>query len=392
MGTVEVVVARTIEAVEALRPVWASLNVPNIDADIDYFLTVVKELPSAVRPHVIHIRADDRDMLMVARIEDMHLPLKLGYSTLAQVRLRGLILSFDGILGARGRADEALAFAKLRDALACGDADLLIARNLDLAGDRLAAAISVNHWLLRGHGQVPSHRWVIDVSESLEAFLARRTASTRKKLRREERELFKHFEGDVELRCFRDPDDLDEACRDMTAVAAVTYQHKLGAAFSGVALDRALLQLGLKMGWSRVWMLYCAGRPVAFWPGTAYAQVFAVGTPGFDPVYSDYAVGRFSMIRMIGDLSRDSSVKMMDFGQGEAEYKSRFGQALRLERDMMVAAPRPWPVVVLWIHSLFTLANEGARQMAHSFKWIGHLKTAWRRRGTVIATDAEVAP
>lgn len=98
------------------------------------------------------------------------------------------------------------------------------------------------------------------------------------------------------------------------------------------------------------------------------------------------------MIRMIGDLSRDSSVKMMDFGQGEAEYKSRFGQALRLERDMMVAAPRPWPVVVLWIHSLFTLANEGARQMAHSFKWIGHLKTAWRRRGTVIATDAEVAP
>lgn len=392
MGTVEVAVARTIEAVEALRPVWASLDVPNIDADIDYFLTVVKELPSAVRPHVLHIRADDRDMLVVARIENLNLPLKLGYSTLARVRLRGLILSFDGVLGARGRADEALAFSKLRDALASGDADLLIARNLDLEGDRLDAALSVNPWLFRGHGQVPSHRWVIDVSESLEAFLARRTASTRKKLRREERELFKHFDGDVELRCFQAPDDLDEACRDMTTVAALTYQRKLGAAFSGVGLDRALLQLGLEMGWSRVWVLYCGGRPVAFWPGTKYAEVFAVGTPGFDPAYSGYAVGRFAMMKMIEGLSGDKSVKIVDFGQGEAEYKSRFGQALRLERDLMVAAPRPWPVLVVGVHSLFTLANEGARQMAHSFKWIGHLKTAWRRRGTVIATDAEVAP
>lgn len=391
MQSEDVVVAKTIEAVEALRPVWASLHVPNIDADIDFFLTVIRELGKPVAPHVIHIRTDGRDMLVVARVEEMRLPLKFGYFVLGNVRMRALILSFDGILGARGPADEALAFKTLRAALRAGDADLLIAKNFDIAGERLAAALSVNSWLFRGHGRVPSRRWVIDVSETLDAFLARRTASTRKKLRREERELIKHFDGDVELRCYQQPEDLEIACRDMAAVGALTYQHKLGAAFTGVGLDRALLKLGLERGWSRVWVLYGAGRPIAFWPGTQYAGVFAVGTPGFDPLYADRAVGRFAMIKMIGDLCQSPSVQTMDFGHGEAEYKSRFGQPLRLERDVMAAAPRPWPMMVLWVNSLFTLANEGARQMALSIGWIGHLKTAWRRRGTVIATDAEVA-
>lgn len=390
MKSVKVAVADSVEAVESLRPIWLSLAVPNIDADIDYFLTVVRQGRNVVSPYVLHIKVDGRDMLVVARLEEQELPIKFGYFVLGHMRLRALVLSFDGILGARGRADEALAFEQIKAVLRSGDASLLVARNFDISGDRLAAALATYSWLFRGHGQIPTRRWVIDVSDGFAAFLARRTSSTRKKLRREERELIKKFDGAVELRRINEPAQLDAACRDMAAVGALSYQHKLGAAFSGTGLDRALLQLGLDKGWSKVWLLYCGGRPVAFWPATIYSGVVAVGTPGFDPDYSEYAVGRFAMIQMINDLCQEPAAQVMDFGQGEAEYKSRFGQPLRHERDLMVAAPRVWPVVVIWIHSLFTLANEAARQVARSVGWVGHLKTAWRRRGTIVPKDAEV--
>ena len=108
---------------------------------------------------------------------------------------------------------------KIKAVLRSGDASLLVARNFDISGDRLAAALATYSWLFRGHGQIPTRRWVIDVSDGFAAFLARRTSSTRKKLRREERELIKKFDGAVELRRINEPAQLDAACRDMARTA-----------------------------------------------------------------------------------------------------------------------------------------------------------------------------
>lgn len=393
MKTMDVVVAKSVEEVEALRPIWNSLAVPDIDADINYFLAVVQTLAPAARPHVIHIRkADGRDLLVVARTEDLRLAFKIGYFTLGHIQQRALTVSFDGILGARGPADEELALAELRGALKKGEADLVVMRNLDVTGDRIAAAETMVPWFARGHGQVASRRWIIEVPDSLEAFLERRSSSTRKKLRWEERALLKHFTGSLRLRRFERLEEMEEVCTDITTVAARSYQHTLGAAFTGSPLDRALLSVGLKEGWTRVWMLYLADRPVAFWPGTAYGGTFGVGTPGFDPEFAKYAVGRFTMLKMIEDLCKDPAVSIVDFGQGEADYKAQFGRPIRLEKDVMMAALRPWPLLVLWGHSLFTLANGVARRFASSIGWIGRLKTYWRKRGSVAVVDTEVTP
>lgn len=392
MQSEEIVVADSLAAVEALRPIWATLPVRDIDADIDYFLTVVATHPHVRAPHVIHIRTADHDMIVVARIEEQSQPFKLGYSTLFHIRQRALVLSFDGILGARDRADEERAILALRAALTRGEADRLILPNLDITGPRFKAALTSTNWFFRGHGQRPSHRWVIDLPESLDAFLTRRSASTRKKIRREERALDKLFHGTLEMRCFSTLVELDGASRDMKAVADLSYQHGLGVGFSGAGLDLALLRLGFEKGWERVWMLYCAGRPVAFWSGTSYAGSFAVGTPGFDPAYSRHTVGRYAMFRMIADLCRDPDVSRMDFGQGEAEYKSRYGRPLRLERHLYIAAPRLFPLLVLWLQSGFNLANTLAARLVTSFGWLSRLKTHWRKRSAVVVADAEVAP
>jgi len=388
MKTSDIEVARSVKAVEALRPLWASLAASDIDADIDFFLTVVQALPGA-EPYVIHISKADGDLLVVARIEDFRLPFKLGYATLGHAKVRALVVAFDGVLGAKRRGDEELAIGQLNAALKAGHADIVVMPSLDVAGDRMAAARNVVPWITRGHGQLPTRRWIADIPDTLEAFLARRSATTRSTLRREERGFLKRFGDDVRLRRFDRVEEIEEAARDMVAVGARSYQHNLGAAFTDSAFDRALLKIGFEKGWARVWMLYLGERPVAFWSGTAYGKTFGTWTPGFDPDFAKDRVGRFTMFRMIEDLCKDPAISVLDFGPGEAVYKSRFGRPIHHEREVIFAAMRPWPLVAVWCHSLFSLANGYARRLVSSNGWLSRLKTQWRKRGGAEVSEAE---
>src|SRR5687768_130651 len=88
-----VTVARTVDEVEALRPVWERLPVDNMDADIDHFLTVVRHRREVLRPHVIHVERPGRpDMLVVARLEDVPLESTVGYRVVARPRVRALMV------------------------------------------------------------------------------------------------------------------------------------------------------------------------------------------------------------------------------------------------------------------------------------------------------------
>ncbi len=373
--------ATSLPEVEALRDVWTSFTVTDIDADIDYFMAVVDSGDQIIGPHVLHIRrAADQDLLVVARLQKLKLPLRLGYSAFGHVAVRALIVSFDGILGSQNRADEDLVFSCLRQSLREGKADIVLMRNVDVEGDRYAAALAST--VLRGCGQPASHRWVADIPNSFEDFLKVRSSKTRNKLRRYDRTLRRDFENRMQMRQFSQPEEIEELCRDMQVIASRSYQGGLGVGFSNSPTERALMKLGLDKGWHRTWILYLDGRPVSFWTGVAYGNTFLVGTPGFDPDYAKDSVGRFTMLRMVEDLCADSNISRLDFGQGEAEYKSAFGRDVRLEREVLLISARPLSMLLMTTHSIFTFANNQARKFAAQSKWARHLKSLWRKSKT----------
>lgn len=373
-------VATSLQEVEALRSVWSSFAITDIDSDIDYFMTVVANDDQIIEPHVLHIRrASNRDLLVVARLQKLTLPLRLGYSVLGHVTVRALIVSFDGIMGSHNRADEDLAFDCLCQSLRQGRADIVLMRNVDVSGDRYAAALASTAPLLRGSGQPASRRWVADIPSSFDEFLKVRSPKTRNKLRRYDRTLRRDFENRMQLRLFKHPEEMEELCRDMQTIASCSYQGGLGVAFSSSPTERALIKLGLAKGWHRTWILYLDGRPVSFWTGTAYGGTFLVGTPGFDPDFAKDSVGRFTMLRMVEDLCADPNISRLDFGQGEAEYKSSFGRDIRLEREVLLISARPLPVLLMSAHSLVSIVNNLARKFAAQSKWARNLKALWRR-------------
>jgi CelD/BcsL family acetyltransferase involved in cellulose biosynthesis len=126
-------------------------------------------------------------------------------------------------------------------------------------------------------------------------------------------------------------------------------------------------------------MLYLDGIPVAFWTGTAYAATFATGAPGFDPDFAKDAVGRFTMLRMFEDLCADPFVSAIDFGHGEADYKSAFGHCERHECAIFLTSRRLYPIALTLIMSAFSLINNQGRRFARDAKWGRWLKKRWRR-------------
>lgn len=378
-----VVVATSVDQVEALRDAWQSAGVNNLDSDIDYFLTVVRSSPSVIRPHVVCLRRPGMpDLFGIARLEDFPLRVAIGHRTLARPKLRGIVVTFGGIVGAAGIEEEQLILDELERPLRTGEAEALVLRRLDCTGSQYRAAKGRGRFLLCVHGQVVVHRWTAEKPETLEAFLNNRSAKTRQTLRRQDRRLERDHGDGLRLVRFEHADQSDELARDLETVAVRTYQRGMGVGHRGDAVERALIELGLSRGWLRVWMLYLNGKPAAFWTGTTYAGTFTIGTPGFDPDHGRESVGRYTMFRMLEDVFSDERISRLDLGQGDAEYKEAFDPARTDETDVTLLAKRPRSVALGLLSSAVLLVNGWGRRLVRDSARGRQFEQAWRRRLT----------
>jgi CelD/BcsL family acetyltransferase involved in cellulose biosynthesis len=374
-----VTVARTVDEVEALRPAWERLPVGDIDADIDYFLTVIRHRSEVVRPHVVLIERDGAPRLMIAaRLEEAAMDIRLGYRVLARPRLRTLRVAFGGVVGAAGDDDRRRALDELQRPLREGEADAVVLAQIEADGPLCALARESGSRMRRPHLDAPTAHWSVAIPGSMEEFLAQRSSRTRKNIRYYDRRLVRD-NPDLRVRTFRSESELDELCADMEQIAATTYQRTLGAGFTGDDQDRALMALGMARGWFRAWVLYLGDRPVAFWHGYAYGGTFTTGCPGFDPAFARDRVGAYLAVRMIEQLCTEDALHTLDWGAGDAEYKRTLGDAGRQEVDMMIFAPTVAGLRAGFLRlSVAALAHVGKRTLGD--RGVRRARRMWRDR------------
>ena len=364
--TEQVTIASTSAEVEAIRHVWESLPVPNLDANIDYFSTVVRHLPGVIAPHVIRIeRSGHAPLVIVARLEMHSFPVTIGYKRVVDPQLRTIVVAFDGVLGAQSADDLRSCVRALRSSLDGGLADAVVFQKITLGSPLHAAVVAGSSRILRIHGFATTKRWLLDLPDSLGTLLDRRSSRAGKKARAEERIIQRDHD---DLRLVRlDGEGLERVQADLETVAGKTYQRGLGVGASTSDLGTALTALALDHGWLRVWMLYLQGVPVAFWWGKLHEGTFAADTPGFDPAYSKYHVGNFVMHAMIDELCRDPEAHTLDFGNGDARYKERYSTHFLDQTDVVILAPRLRPLAVgMVVSTLFTARQLGYRLVYNS--------------------------
>jgi CelD/BcsL family acetyltransferase involved in cellulose biosynthesis len=332
-------VARSVEEVERLRPAWQTIRWGRIDADLDFYLAVVRGRQNVVRPHVVVLeRGGAVAGMAVARVEEQKLASSVGYRAVYRPSVRSLTLVHGGVAGADSRETAEALLHELCGELARGAADVLNLPSLRADLPFHAAATNGATRLPRERSESRTHRR-LRLPGSLDELLRANSSKTREGVERYRKRLRRDHGEKLAVEVLRVPGDAERIFRDLEAVAAKTYQHGLGVAFGDREEQRELTLLGLERGWFRAYVLYLEGVPVAFWPGYAYSGTFFIGTPGYDPRYAEYRVGQYLMTEMIDDLCRDEDVDYLDYGFGDSEYKRRFADESWEEADALLFAP-----------------------------------------------------
>lgn len=314
-------VLRSADEVDALGAALATAGRAHSEANIDLFRAVLRTRPEVIRPHVLVLERDGRiDALLLARLERSEMPANFGYTTLFRPSLRCLTVASDSVAGAD--ADQDLLVQELLRGLSAREADVVLLQHVAVGSSLHAAAVGRAPRFAQQRFLPQTPHWVLDVPASTEELHAQLPKSVRDNLRRYSRKLERDFADRLEIRCYDAPEDVDAVLRDVEAVAATTYQRGLGAGFDAEQ-DAAFVRVGLADGWFRAWVLYLDGAPRAFETGYVCNGSVVIAAKGFDPAYGRNHPGKVLQLRILEELSADPTIRTLDFGFGDAEYKER---------------------------------------------------------------------
>jgi CelD/BcsL family acetyltransferase involved in cellulose biosynthesis len=155
------------------------------------------------------------------------------------------------------------------------------------------------------------------------------------------RKLTKDMNGEVNLRVFRRPEDIDDFLRDATQVSKETYQWKsLGLGLKNQSGTKERLLNLAHFGFLRCYVLYCMGKPVAFVEGFSGGGEFVFYQIGFLPELRKNSVGTVAVLEALRDLmDSNCGIQKYDFMSGSDDYKKRMSNCSAEERSSYVYPP-----------------------------------------------------
>jgi hypothetical protein len=366
----------TLKDLEAIRDSWSAMQWhPN--ADIDFYVDVVRAWGKRCRPHVLVIsRNGSPEAMLVGRAETVSIDFRLGYRTLFRLRARQLTFIYGGMLGEFSPQNCSIFIEAIQTSLRRREADVaefhFIRTNSDLY-HVLSASKQI-----RGFSSVVQIHRSGTIGCSADDTYRKLSAKRRKNLRW--KKLLHDFEGLVNIHCFSESGKMPQMLADVESIAGKTYHRQLGVGFDGSEELRQRMTAEAKRGRLRAYVLYLASHPTAFWIVTAYKDVLYSDFMGYDPIHAKYSPGMYLITKTLEDLCADDpTVKLVDWGLGDAQYKQVLGDNSWTEANVRLFGPTlkgmalkiitiPIAIADAWLKR--TLANSGLLQ---------NVKTRWRQ-------------
>jgi Acetyltransferase (GNAT) domain len=377
-GTVHV--ARTIAEVEALRDAWATLPWADLEADVDFFLTVARLRD--LRPHVLVVVRDDAVVAMaMGRIERRDPGARIGGRGLPAPKLRCVTIVHGGVAAQDDAALDSLV-AGLWATVRSGAADAVYLHKAAVGGPLARACERGWRTALRPATAPPTGHWHLRLAATFEDYLATLSSRTRRSVRKGARVLEGEHGDRIALRRYGADGPADRAAlvADLEAVAARSYQRGLGGGFTASEEMLALLDLGLEQRRVRAWVLTLDGAPVAYELGHGFSITFFGAATGFVPELRDLRVGTYVQMRMVEDLCAVDGIDTIDFGYGDAEYKSSFAHDRTEDADITLLGPRGRALAAGAMLALAGAADGAARRALGQGRAMAWLRRRRRAR------------
>ena len=379
----EVIVARAVAQVEAMRPVWQMIyereQRPTPYAHIDWHLAVMEGFTDSAVPHVIQVSFRGRAVAMaVGSVATKPIDVTIGYKTFWTPSLRCLSFVHGGVLGHPTKAALEVLLTEIRATLHRGEADVAFFEYLQSESHLFQLAARKCRPLQRDLSSVIDRHWIMSLPNDIANFYQSKSGNSRHELRRTHRVLERDVPGGVEVLAARTEQQIEELLPEIARVSQLTYQHALGAGIVNDAPTRCVLRAAAARGVLRAYLLRVRGEPWAFLIGYVCRGTFFWKLTGYDPGRRRYSPGTVLLLRVLEETCADPSVHTFDFGFGDAPYKRRYADSHSLEGSLYLFANRRFPLWVNGVRSCFAGITWLLRRFVRYTNLNHWVKRRWR--------------
>ncbi|MEJ0071442.1 MAG: GNAT family N-acetyltransferase [Pseudomonadota bacterium] len=217
---------------------------------------------------------------------------------------------------------------------------------------------------------------------------------SRKSLRYSRKKLAEHLDGQLTLRCFTAPDEIDAYLADAVRISQKTYQwNLLGLGLRDRAALRERLRFAASRGWLRCYVLYGRGAPLAFMLGLLQHGTYHYLDVGYDPDWAKWSVGSMLQVDVMRDLfALPAPPRGFDFSTGYGAHKARFGNRARREANYLLLPRGPRSALLLGAYRATEAASVGLSRLLDRYDLKTRLKKLVRGRAVAPANREPADP
>lgn len=186
---------------------------------------------------------------------------------------------------------------------------------------------------------------------SFDAYLARFSSKSRSTLQRKVRRFAQADGGELRLREFRRPEEMDELLALACGVSRKSYQERLlKRGLPASPAFAARLRAAAAAGAVRGYLLFLHDAPVSYVVSFVADGIASYDHVGFDPDCSALSPGTVLQYLVLRSLFAEPAIRVFDFTQGEGAHKAFFAtHAVRCARTYFFAR-RPMLRMLVELH------------------------------------------
>ncbi len=215
---------------------------------------------------------------------------------------------------------------------------------------------------------VPEHfpHFLTEIKGDFDAYLSRTfSRNARKKFRRIINRWSRRQGGEIRWREYRTLDEIREFLPLARTVSEKTMQHRLlnRGITEGGRREAAILEEA-RNGVARGYLLFDGDQPVVYNYGyLSPGGVMTLEYGGYDPALRDWSIGTLLDYLVIQRAHDDPEIHMIDFGEGDGEYKKRFSTREMQAAHVLFFKPTPKNLALIGAHLATSRFSSGFRAL-----------------------------
>jgi hypothetical protein len=193
-----------------------------------------------------------------------------------------------------------------------------------LPEDRLEAMTEASGGMI-GFVRQRYMRYFADLSGTYDGYLASLSSSARQGVKRKAKKVAQVSGGQLDVRRFRTPAELQVFHGIARAIAVNTYQEKLmGEGLPGTPEFVRTMLADAAADAVRAWLLYIGDQPAAYLYCPAQGETLIYEYVGHDPAFNDLSPGAVLQMEAFRELFEEGRFARFDFTEGEGQHKRQF--------------------------------------------------------------------